>query len=197
MRSSMSCSRVARAGKDSDGAWAQAHAARRMNTTLDARFMTLPKRLPRWLDPQQGARFLVRQHIQQSIRALAHVADPLSKFGQQRLAAQFFHLLVKQDALEMAGPRNLTGAQRAHKHIALPLRETVTSVEGHARERNRGHPVHHGRLEAFMPGTLGLPGPLVGTSQAYQGPAIIAAGLENVDLVAAVGAILVLPHLAG
>ena len=42
-----------------------------------------------------------------------------------------------------------------------------------------------------------MPGTLIGASVAHQGPAIVAAGLQDVDLVAAVGAVFVLPHLTG
>ena len=55
----------------------------------------------------------------------------------------------------------------------------------------------HGRLETHMTGALGLPRARVCPSKADDRPAIVAARLQDVDLVASVGAVFVLPHLAG
>ena len=140
---------------------------------------------------------LVGQQIQQAVRSLPHVADSLTQLGQQRLAPQLLHLLVEEDALEMARARDLAGAQRADEDIALPLRESVAGVERHAGDRDRRHPVDERRLEARVSRALDLPRPRIGAAVAHERPSVVGAGLEDVDLVAAVRAVLVEPHLAG
>src|SRR5215469_6858971 len=97
----------------------------------------------------------------------------------------------------MASARNLASAKRTDKDIALPFREAVAGVKRHSRYGNRWHPVDHRGLKADMPGRGGLPGTLIRTSVAHNRPAIVAARLEYVDLVAAIGAIFVFPHFAG
>src|ERR1700683_3345490 len=95
----------------------------------------------------------------------------------------------------MASARNLAGTKRADKDVAFPLREFVAGVEGHAGDGNRGNPNHNGRFETNVSGRRNLPWALIRSSIAHQWPAVVAAGLQDVDLVAAVRAIFVLPHL--
>src|SRR5579863_4098427 len=97
----------------------------------------------------------------------------------------------------MPRTRNLAGAHRAHENVALPLGEFIAGVERHAGDGDRGHPVNHRWFETRMPGPFGLPGPRITAAQADDRPAVIAARLKHVDLVAAVGTVFVLPHLAG
>src|SRR5687768_17869407 len=71
------------------------------------------------LDAQHRAFILVGDHVQQSIGALLHVANALAQVDEQRLAAQLFHLRVEEDAVELAGARDLAGAQADRKSTRL------------------------------------------------------------------------------
>src|SRR5258705_5608890 len=97
----------------------------------------------------------------------------------------------------MACAWNLAGAHAADKDVALPFREAVARIKRHAGDSDRRHPEHYRRLEAFMRGLLRLPRALVRATEAHNRPAVVASGPDDVDLVAAIGSVLVLPHLTG
>src|SRR5581483_12245784 len=78
--------------------------------------------IPR-LDAKHRTRLFVREHIQQPVRALPDISNPLPEFSEEGLPAQFLHFFVEQNALEMSGSRNLAGPQRSDEHISLPLRQ--------------------------------------------------------------------------
>ena len=61
------------------------------------------------LDAQHRALVLVGDDVEQAVGALLHVANALPQIREQRLAAQLLHLLVEQDAVELAGSRDLPG----------------------------------------------------------------------------------------
>ena len=97
----------------------------------------------------------------------------------------------------MSRTGNLAGAQRPDKDIALPLRQLVARVERHPRHGDRRHPEHDWHFEALVSrGLAVLPRSRIRAAVAHDRPAVVRAGLQDVDLVAAVGAVLVLPHLA-
>src|SRR5688572_19822420 len=148
------------------------------------------------LDPQQGPLFFVRQYVQQAVRTLADVADPLPQIDEQRFAPQFFHFLVEQDPLEVSCTRDLTSPKGAHENVALPLRQLVAGIEGQPGRGDGRHPDHHRRLEAGVSGALRLPRSLIAPAVAHHRPSVVGARLHDVDLVAAVRTILRLPHLA-
>src|SRR5207342_385555 len=64
------------------------------------------------------------------------------------------------------------------------------------RNGNRGGPVSDGVFET-VGGEFALPRPGVVAAEAHEGPAVVASGLDDVDLVAAVRPVLVRPHGAG
>src|SRR4030095_10040775 len=99
-------------------------------------------------------------------------------------------------ACKMPVPGHLPRAQGPHKDVAFPLREFVPRVERHPGHRDRRHPVHQWRFESFACELLRLPRALEGAAKTKNRPAIVASGFENVDLVTAVGTILIQPHLA-
>ena len=92
--------------------------------------------------------------------------------------------------------RDLAHAHAADEQVAFPLRQLAARVERHAGDRDRRRPVHDGIDEALARETFRLPRPRVRAPQAHERPAVVAAGLQHVDLVAAVRAVLVLPDLA-
>src|SRR5207249_4136814 len=100
-------------------------------------------------------------------------------------------------ALQMAGAGDFTRSHATDEDIAFPFGETVAGVERHAGNSDRWHPEHDRRFEALMRGLLRLPWPLVRTSVTHDGPAIVAPGPDDVDLVAAIRTIFVLPNFAG
>src|SRR3954471_4419534 len=97
----------------------------------------------------------------------------------------------------MAGVRHLADTHAADEHVALPLRQLVAGVERHARYGDRRHPEDERLLEAIVHRLLRLARTWIGAAVADDRPAVVRARLQDVDLVAAVGAVLVLPDFAG
>src|SRR5207302_4875222 len=99
-------------------------------------------------------------------------------------------------ALQLEPHQNLPG-ERADEQAAAPGRKQVTCIERHAGWRDRRYPVFDRLLHAgFLRALVDL-GAVVVDAIADHGPAVVLAGLRNVDLVAAARAMLVLPELAG
>src|SRR5215471_9484107 len=93
--------------------------------------------------------------------------------------------------------KTLRGAaeHRSHEHIVLPIRETVARIKGHAGGRDRRSPEDDRTDHAFAEAHNLWPG--VVAAKADQRPSVVIAGLQYVDLITAVGTVLVVPHLAG
>src|SRR5678816_2790278 len=81
------------------------------------------------LDPKERAIILSGQHVQQSIRPLPYVADPLLQFAKHRFAVELLPLFVEVDPLEMTGARDLALAHAASEEMTFPLRKAVAGVE--------------------------------------------------------------------
>src|SRR5262245_298804 len=145
------------------------------------------------LDPEQRPVALVRDHVEQPVRTLADVANAPALVFEQRLAAGLFHGGVEHDALDATGAWDLAVAHAADEQISLPLREPVGRVEAHARRRYRRHEVDDRRHHAFELKALGLIRPGVRAAETHERPAVVAARLDDVDLIAAVRAHLGLP----
>src|SRR5207302_1575970 len=79
----------------------------------------------------------------------------------------------------------------------FPFGKLVAGIERHAGDGNRRHPEHDGRLEALVRGDLRLPRTLISTTITHDRPAVVFAGPDDVDLIAAVGTVFVLPYFAG
>src|SRR5690606_12800672 len=107
-------------------------------------------------------------------------------------------VLVEQDALELPCARNLAVAHAADEHVALPFREPVAGIEREAGRRDRRHPEHARRLETVVRRVVAfvLPRPRIRPAEAHDRPAVVRAGPEHVELVAAVRAHLELTELA-
>ena len=140
---------------------------------------------------------MVRQHVEQLVGPLAHLADALAEVLQQRFAAQLLHLVVEDDALQVAGAGDAALLQGADEDVALPRREQVAGVDGEAGGGDGGQPHHDRRLVAVAGRVRRDPRAGIEAPEAHQRPAVVAAGLEDVELVAAVGAVLVLPDVPG
>src|SRR5688572_10790830 len=69
--------------------------------------------LRRRLQLQDRAVVFVRDHVQQAIRTLPHVADALVQLREERLASQLVELVVEDDAFEAAGPRHFPAPRAA------------------------------------------------------------------------------------
>src|SRR5688572_5222917 len=150
----------------------------------------------RGLDAQNRAGVLVGQEVQQLVRALPHVADALTQIHEQHLTAQLFPVVVEANALEMSRARDLAHAHAADERVALPIRELVARVDREARGCDRRHPVDDRILESFARKPFRLPRAGIRAARADERPAVVHAGLQYVDLVAAVRALLALPELA-
>ena len=86
--------------------------------------------------------------------------------------------------------------QRADEQVALPGRKQRAGVERHAGRRDRGHPVFHRLLHAGLVRALVDFRAVVIDAVADHRPAVVLALLDDVDLVAALRAVLFLPQLA-
>ena len=85
----------------------------------------------------------------------------------------------------------------ADKQRTFPRRKPVGRVEGHARRRNRRHPVVNGRLHACLSGAVMQLLPGIVDTVADNRPAIVLASRRDVDLVPPFGAVLMRPQFAG
>ena len=88
------------------------------------------------------------------------------------------------------------GHQTADEQIALPVREQVALIEGHAGGRDHRRPLDDRLLHAGLVGALVDTRARIIDAVTDHRPAVILAGLRDVDLVAAARAVLVHPHLA-
>src|SRR5690606_7425769 len=149
------------------------------------------------LDPEQRAVALVRDHVQQLVGALTHIADAVPQIFEQGFAAELFHVLVEDDPLQPARARDLAVAHAADEQVAGPAREPAPGIERHAGHRDRGYPGHDGVDHAFAMELVRLKRPGVGAPQADVRPAVVAAGHDDIDLVTAVRAHLALPDRPG
>src|SRR6185503_2162569 len=104
-------------------------------------------------------------------------------------------LLIEQDAIELARARDLARAQAADEHVTLPRGQLVAGVEREARDRDRRSPIDDRRLEALVRRQLRLPRAGIRAAVAHERPAVVLAGANDVELVAAVRPVLALPDL--
>src|SRR6202030_2044642 len=100
----------------------------------------------------------------------------------------------EHNPLQMTSASDLSSAHRTDKNVALPLRKTVAGINGHSSDGDGGYPHHDRRLQTFPRRVLGNARPSVVAPKADDGPAVIAAGKDDVDLIAAVRAIFVIPQ---
>src|SRR5262245_47563421 len=118
-----------------------------MTTASTLRSMAILLFMFRWLNPEQCRRVLVGEQIQQAVRTLPHVTNPLMQIAQQRLAPELVPFVVEHDPLELSARRHFAFAHPADECVVLPVRKTIASVEREARRGNRRHPEHDRLLE--------------------------------------------------
>ena len=93
-------------------------------------------------------------------------------------------------------PRQHLAFERADEQAALPAREQVAGVERHAGGRDRRRPVLHRLLHAGLRACRRRSAAAIIDAVADHRPAVVLARLDDVDLVAALRAVLLLPELA-
>src|SRR5205085_2769198 len=93
-----------------------------------------PSDLSFWFDSQYCAVVLRSQHVQQPIWPLAHIANALMKFAEQRLAAKLLPLIVEDEALQLAGAWDFAFAEAGNEYVSFPRRKPIPRVERHARD---------------------------------------------------------------
>src|SRR5262245_7854620 len=104
------------------------------------------------LDTHQRSLVLSRQHVQVSVRSLAHVPHTLLQFSQYRFAVKFFPFFVEIDPVDVARTRNLTLPQSTDEQVVLPRGESIAGIESQTGWRNGRNPENQRRLHAFLPG---------------------------------------------
>src|SRR5207302_6294082 len=137
----------------------------------------------------------VGQQIQQAVRTLPHVANPLVEVAQQRLAPELLPLVVEHDPLELSARRHFAFAQPAYERVALPAWKAVAAVEHETRRRNRRHPEDDRLLETGRGRRKARA--VVVAAVADDRPAVVVARLQHVQFVAAVRTVFLFPDLAG
>src|SRR3989338_5487328 len=142
--------------------------------------------------PQQLAVRLVGQHIEVTVRPLAHIADTRPQPFQQAL---LMHHLVPLQLETNQGLRSEGG----DKKILPPGREAFAGVEGHTADRRGFRPDMQWRLGAFGRRAYGFGNRQKGIVDAMgrQWPTVVLAGQGFIDFIAATRAVLVGPELAG
>ncbi len=125
------------------------------------------------------------------------VADALVEIEQQHLVADRLPLVVEDDPLDVAGARGFTHAHGADEQIAFPLRELVTGVEDETARRDRRDIGDVRAGDAILAGIGSDRTAAVVAAFARHWPAIVAAGAQDVHLVAAIGGVFGRPHLIG
>src|SRR6185369_11628586 len=133
---------------------------------------------------------------QQTIWPLADFADALSQLVQHRFAAQFFRFRIEDDAFQVASAGDAAGAHAADEDVALPRRKAITGVNGHAGHGDLRKPRDERRLHPLTCRMLGDARTRVVATETHDWPSVIASGQDDVDFVAAIGTVFVVPQLS-
>src|ERR1700704_2886170 len=78
----------------------------------------------RWFHSKQRAVDFSRQHVQQTVRSLTHVADPILKLFEHRLSVQLFPFVVEVETNQLARSRHFTLPHPACEDVSLPGRKS-------------------------------------------------------------------------
>src|SRR5262245_5871714 len=131
----------------------------------------------------------VGDDVERAVGSLPHVADALATIGEQMLLAR--HAVTLERETHQA-----RRAQAADEQVAAPGGNGPGRVELHARGCDDRVPVIHGLLGAFARGHRTRDRhPRILDAVRDFGPAVVAAALDAVELVAAARAVLDLPQL--
>src|SRR5439155_14539546 len=117
------------------------------------------------------------------------VTNPVFQIAKHPFTVQLLPFIVEINPLEMSGAGNFAFPHSADKDIVFPVGKFVASVEGHAGNGNRRDPEYERRLHSLLPWFLRHTRPEIEASKTDDGPSIVLAGLQDVDLVAAVRAV--------
>src|SRR6185503_1385723 len=148
------------------------------------------------LEPNDVARLarelIVDSDIDEAVRALANVANTVFA-DQQRLAIRH-DVPVDREAHELP----VVGRHAADEDVALPVRELVARVQHEARDADRRHEERLRLLHSFLvAGRVDLGAERVVRAVTDDGPAVVLALLDDVELVAALRTVLALPERVG
>ena len=152
------------------------------------------------LDAQDGPVLrMVGQHVEQAVGALAHVADALAQVGtssDSRRSSSIFSLNRMRSRWPVPGISPVRSA--ADEDVALPLRQACRRCRTPCpRRRSTASSTRSAARSPRCENSSDCHGPGIGAAVADDRPAVVRARLQDVDLVAAVRAVLVLPDLAG
>src|SRR4029079_17153019 len=88
------------------------------------------RRRRRGFQSKERAVVFSRQHVQQTVRSLTHVADPILELPEHRLAVQLFPLVVEIETHQLARSRHFTLPHPTCEDVPLPGREAIAGIEG-------------------------------------------------------------------
>src|SRR5690606_2520299 len=137
----------------------------------------------------QHAAGLFEGDVEQAVGAGGDVADAADALEDDLLVGDLV-LVVDDDAAQFLS------RQRGDEEVVFPSRETVARVEIDAADGERGCPVNDRRLHAFAGGFGGDGRAVVIHAVGDDRPAVVAAGLDAIELVAAARAVLGGPKIA-
>src|SRR5205823_2877563 len=121
--------------------------------------------------------------VDQTVGTLPHVAHFLPQFGKHQLA------FVLSAAREPHALNHVT-AHAADEQLPFPGGEAIAGIEKDVGDSDRGHPEKARRLHALSIRRLADDLAAVLAAVTDNGPAIVGAALDDVDLVAAHWAVL-------
>ena len=149
------------------------------------------------LQPDQGAIIFFSEDVQKAVRTLSHIPDALLEIREQHLATHFLAAFVQHNSLEMPGAGDLTHPKRADENIVFPVGELRARVERDAGDRDGWDPDDDRFLHALHLGLVGDARSLIRAAISHRRPAVVSSAADDIQFVAAVRAILVLPDFAG
>src|SRR5882672_8726616 len=149
------------------------------------------------LQLQESSCQFIGEQIQQAVWSLPDLGDSLFELEQQRLAKGGQSPGVQDD------PLNLCAAPGAYEDVSFPRLELVACVKRQAGDRDGWHPNHErlfharrGMLLCCWTGSAAGEVAAVRPPIRNDRPSVIATRFDDVDFVAAHGAVLVFPELA-
>src|SRR5688572_19461231 len=158
---------------------------------------TTPLCLRGRLQLEQGPVVLVRQYIDETIRPLTHVSDPLTPVGKEDFAADLLPVLVENNPVHLTGTGNAADLQAADEEVVSPCGKARPGVEGDTGYRDGRSPYEDGIFKTLLRRLARNPGATVLAAVTDEGPSVVGADFQDVHLISAQGAIFRFPDFAG
>src|SRR5688572_22539243 len=158
---------------------------------------TTPLCLRGRLQLEQRPVVLVRQDIDEPIRPLTHIPDPLTPVGKEDFTADLLPVLVENDPVHLTGSGNAADLQAADEEVVSPGGKTRSRVEGDTGYRDGRSPYEDRIFKALLRRLVRDPSATVLAAVTDEGPPVVAADFQDVHLISAQRTIFRFPDFAG